>query len=194
MKKCNCYEEVQLYNPYNYVLKEYGICNGTKERDRCTCGGDPAKCDFYPEKREKALKENQAQKMANHRLKIYYAHHQWKYGTKIEDYEMDIIKAYFPNAWIFNPSEGLSTEGRTEEDIMKECLERVRRSDIVVFSSVDGVVGKGVYQEVKEAHINYKPVFYIHRDRLYTNVVISKNINSISDRTYGLVTFEDLDD
>lgn len=38
------------------------------------------------------------------------------------------------------------------------------------------------------------PVFYIHRDTLYTNVVISKNINSISDRIYGLVTFEDLDD
>lgn len=183
MEKCSCFQETLLHT----------VCNGTRERDECTCGGDPAKCDFYPENREKALKENQEQEMINRRLKIYYAHHQWKYGTKIEDYEMDIIKAYFPNAWIFNPSTGLSIEGRTEDDIMKECLERVRRSDIVVFSSVDGVVGKGVYQEVEEAEINYKPVFYIHRDTLYTNVDISRNVNSISDRTYGLVAFEDLD-
>lgn len=29
-------------------------CYGTKERKICQCGGDESKCDFYPEKREKA--------------------------------------------------------------------------------------------------------------------------------------------
>lgn len=29
----------------------YAICNGTKEREICHCGGDTAKCDFYPGKR-----------------------------------------------------------------------------------------------------------------------------------------------
>ena len=29
----------------------YAICNGTKERDMCHCGGDVKKCDFYPKKR-----------------------------------------------------------------------------------------------------------------------------------------------
>ena len=28
---------------------------------------------------------------------IYYAHHQWKYGTKVETYELNLIKRYFPN-------------------------------------------------------------------------------------------------
>ena len=28
------------------------ICNGTKEREECSCGGDVTKCNFYPEKRE----------------------------------------------------------------------------------------------------------------------------------------------
>lgn len=32
-------------------------CNGTKERDICTCHGDRTLCDFYPEVREKAVHE-----------------------------------------------------------------------------------------------------------------------------------------
>ena len=31
-------------------------CLGTKEIDRCDCGGDESKCDFYPEKRKAAEK------------------------------------------------------------------------------------------------------------------------------------------
>ena len=27
------------------------VCWGTKEQDRCSCGGDKSKCDFYPLKR-----------------------------------------------------------------------------------------------------------------------------------------------
>lgn len=30
----------------------YAICNGTKERKLCHCGGHIEKCDFYPEKRK----------------------------------------------------------------------------------------------------------------------------------------------
>lgn len=37
---CDCYDG------------EYERCNGTKERYYCECGGDPTKCDFYPEKRD----------------------------------------------------------------------------------------------------------------------------------------------
>ena len=27
-------------------------CLGTKEQDRCNCGGDESKCNFYPEKKK----------------------------------------------------------------------------------------------------------------------------------------------
>ena len=30
----------------------YAICNGTKERELCHCGGQREKCDFYPERRK----------------------------------------------------------------------------------------------------------------------------------------------
>lgn len=31
-------------------------CTGTKEIDNCNCGGNPAKCDFYPNVRERATR------------------------------------------------------------------------------------------------------------------------------------------
>lgn len=58
MKKCDCYckSERFEYNPIimKGVINPYSYCNGTKERDECSCGGDRTKCDFYPEVREKA--------------------------------------------------------------------------------------------------------------------------------------------
>lgn len=45
MDKCSCYDN------------EQGRCNGTRERDLCSCGGDETLCDFYPEKKAKARKK-----------------------------------------------------------------------------------------------------------------------------------------
>lgn len=60
-KKCDCYiEDRQLadYTPLmKPIYKTVSLCFGTKERDRCSCGGDRTKCDFYPEIREKAKNE-----------------------------------------------------------------------------------------------------------------------------------------
>lgn len=36
---------------YNYTVP-IQICNGTKEREGCSCNGDESKCNFYPEKRK----------------------------------------------------------------------------------------------------------------------------------------------
>ena len=54
MGQCNCYN-VRIDRIYGNEVK-YGVCLGTKEIDRCNCGGDESKCDFYPEKRKKAEK------------------------------------------------------------------------------------------------------------------------------------------
>ena len=50
MNKCECYEEREVIDDYsfNFDRRLIGICNGTKERDRCLCSGNPVKCDFYP--------------------------------------------------------------------------------------------------------------------------------------------------
>lgn len=59
--KCECYEEREVIDYYslNSDRRLIGICNGTKEREECHCGGNRRYCDFYPEVREKANNLNQ---------------------------------------------------------------------------------------------------------------------------------------
>ena len=59
---CDCYgrrlERTYARNPktggigFNVFV---GICNGTKEQEPCSCGGNREKCDFYPEYRKKSV-------------------------------------------------------------------------------------------------------------------------------------------
>ena len=120
--------------------------------------------------------------------KIYYAHHRWKYGTQIEAYELDLI--------IFNPSEHLDVKGRSEEDIMRDCLAAVKDADVVIFSSMDGVIGKGVYDELMYAIENDKPILYIFYDHLIGLDVLNVCVHydpSNGERTYALVRFDESD-
>ena len=108
---------------------------------------------------------------------IYYAHHQWKYNTQVESYELELIRRYFPNARIFNPSVDLiHTKEDGEEIVMAECLETVRSSDILIFSSMDGCIGTGVYQEIEEARKKGKLVLYIFHDTLLTDFEVIKRV------------------
>lgn len=122
---------------------------------------------------------------------IYYAHHQWKYNTPEETYELDLIRRYFPNARVFNPSTDLVHLDFGEEYIMGLCLDTVRSSDILVFSSLDGCVGTGVYHEVKEAQKAGKIVFYIYQDKLNTDFnLVERDEKVRTDRLYGCVDID----
>jgi hypothetical protein len=61
MNKCEYYHEkvriIGWLGPDEVIRKTVCVCNGTREQDVCSCGGDRTKCDFYPEVRQKALKE-----------------------------------------------------------------------------------------------------------------------------------------
>lgn len=68
VNKCNSYH-LQPTRRYTYHPLtgrpiahdiEVGVCWGTRECDQCNCGGDQTKCDFYPEVREKAKKDNES--------------------------------------------------------------------------------------------------------------------------------------
>lgn len=63
MNLCSCWKEYT-----KYVIKEnesystlIQICNGTKEREECSCNGDVTKCNFYPEKRKEKKIMNTAE-------------------------------------------------------------------------------------------------------------------------------------
>ena len=98
---------------------------------------------------------------------IYYAHHLWKYDTEIEEFELDIIRKKLPNYEIINPNKYFDfSEDMTEEEIMNICLETVRDCEALVFSSLSGVIGRGVYSEVRCALVNNKEVYYLKQDKL----------------------------
>ena len=66
MERCECYDSRNVYS----------VCLGAKELERCYCGGDKSKCDFYPEKRKAAEKPMNTAEMyikANENGKTYYS-------------------------------------------------------------------------------------------------------------------------
>ena len=46
---------------YVFGADQKGRCNGSRERDVCNCHGDRTLCDFYPEVREKAIKDYESE-------------------------------------------------------------------------------------------------------------------------------------
>ena len=123
---------------------------------------------------------------------IYYAHHQWKYGSQVEEYELDLIRRYFPNAKIFNPAVDLvSTKEDGEAVVMEECLSTVENSDIFVFSSVNETVGIGVYQEVMHAKNCGKIIFYICKDALTMDYQLTQRTDTgKTDRMFAFVNHD----
>lgn len=83
-------------------------------------------------------------------MKIYYAHSRMKYNTMIEQYEIALIRQKFSDAEIINPN-GTVDQTAGEEAIMEECYDLIDNCDALVFSSISGVIGKGVYYEIAEA-------------------------------------------
>ena len=71
MTKCDCYKETEEFCCRPFGFKKVGICNGTKERDRCYCEGYETKCDFYPEVRERAFQKND---YINNSPSLFYQH------------------------------------------------------------------------------------------------------------------------
>ena len=121
-------------------------------------------------------------------MKIYYAHHLWKYGTEIEAWELELIRQHFPECEIINPN-GVIEQGRPSEDIMTDCLRKVIECDAVVFSTLSGVIGKGVFQELVEAVSLGRPIYCIQRGEIITESCIRlKLLNPPpSDRHYAVI-------
>lgn len=113
-------------------------------------------------------------------LKIYYAHHIWKYDTYIEYYELDIIKENFPNSDIINPNGYLEAEfGVSESELMDKCFEIIEKCDVLIFSSVDGIIGYGVFTEIETALEKGIPLYYIYQGKLHDRFRITELEDSI---------------
>ena len=110
-------------------------------------------------------------------MKIYYAHHLWKYNTKIEINEIDIIKKSFPSSQIINPNKSISQFGDSI-DIMKLCLDSLSDCNILIFSAVNGIIGRGVFREIERAEQLGMKIYYIFYGELLPNYKITINDES----------------
>lgn len=129
------------------------------------------------------------EKDLNTNYKIYYAHHLWKYGTEIEKYEIDIIKTMFPASIVINPN-GAIEQNKEQSEIMNDCLLTVEDCDIIVFSSVNGMVGKGVVDEINKAKELNKRIYLIQDNTLKDAECCKFKVieNSNSNRIYAIVS------
>lgn len=81
MEKCSCWNTKSVVTkwrngtPIDVETVQY--CNGTKEQEACSCGGNVGKCDFYPEKRKESKGINTAEMWlkAQEDGKTYYWEH-----------------------------------------------------------------------------------------------------------------------
>lgn len=120
-------------------------------------------------------------------MKIYYAHHIWKYGTEIEAYEIQCINSGFPDAEIINPKEVLP-QGKPESEILKTAFSVIKSCDVIVFSTVSGLIGHGIFNEVVVAATSGVKVYQLHGNRCYevNNLDLKEIVFNGNNRVYAL--------
>lgn len=112
-------------------------------------------------------------------MKIYYAHHLWKYNTNIEKNEIDLIKECFPSAKLINPNTDIKQD-RESESIMLDCFKLISDCNVLIFSAVNGIIGKGIYREINNAKQLGVKTYYIFYKKLFCNykITIRENKNN----------------
>ena len=99
-------------------------------------------------------------------MKIFYSHHVWKYNTPIEDFEIECIKRDFSNCVcdcndsveVINPRNSIPQD-IPESEIMSAAYNLIGECDAFVFSTLSGVIGHGVFNEILCALNNEIPVY-----------------------------------
>lgn len=96
-------------------------------------------------------------------MKIFYSHHCYKYGTPIEDYEIELIRDGMKESdlTVINPRISLPQDA-PESVIMETAFNTIKDCDALVFSTVSGMIGHGVFDEVVFALNNGISVYEIY--------------------------------
>ena len=107
----------------------------------------------------------------------------FKYNTKEEKQEIELIEKKFPNYLIINPNEWICQDN-SEQAIMNQCYHFVKMSDVLVFSSLNTIIGRGVYEEVQLALEKNKDVYYLLDSNFYKiNLKDFLKVNIIYNKT-----------
>lgn len=121
-------------------------------------------------------------------MKVYYAHHVWKYGTSIEGYEIECIQKKFGAVEIINPRTFLSQD-RPESVILQSAYNAIKDCDALVFSTVSGMIGHGIFNEITVAINSGIPIYQLEGNTCYeiNNMNLKDIIFDGNNRVYALV-------
>lgn len=103
-------------------------------------------------------------------MQIYFAHPIPTYDSKQESEVLKVIRQKFPDAIIYNPADFPSQR-------MSFYFRRVCEADLVVFmAKVEGIIGRGVFDEVRLAKMLETPVLYydLQTRQFYSEFVIER--------------------
>lgn len=93
-------------------------------------------------------------------MKIYYAHHVWKYDTPIENFEIKCIERQFKDAVIVNPRTTIPQD-QPESVILDYAYKALDDCEAIVFSIFSGMIGHGVFNEIIYAFNAGKKVYQL---------------------------------
>ena len=121
-------------------------------------------------------------------MKAYYAHHIWKYDTPIENYELNCIKQRFEGAEIINPRTNLP-QNLSESMILDTAYGMIKDCDALVFSTVSGMIGHGVFNEIAVAVNSGVTIYQLEGDSCYKmdDIDLKEIIFRGDNRVYALV-------
>lgn len=119
---------------------------------------------------------------------VYYAHSRMKYNTEVEEYELELLK----DCEVINPN-GTVDQTLPTEEIMVKCFELISKCDKFVFSTVNGTIGKGLYQELFFAMKEKKKIYIIenHEIKEIKTLFINPIKDSENNKIYATVKVEE---
>ncbi len=121
---------------------------------------------------------------------VYYAHHLYKYNTKVEEYELEVIKKRLPTLEIINSNGDVFHEDLSDENnIIDKCFDAIAKPGVIalVFSSVGGVVSKNVYDEVFKAKELNRIIYYLDKNILTLCNKLEFKIINESNLVYAII-------
>lgn len=93
-------------------------------------------------------------------MKLYYAHHVWKYDTPMENFEIQCIERQFKDSVIINPRTTIPQD-QPESIILDYAYKALNDCDAIVFSTLSGMIGHGVFNEIIYAFNAGKKVYQL---------------------------------
>ena len=98
------------------------------------------------------------------------------YNTDEEEQEFNLIKNKYPFDAVINPKEFFCFLEIKENSykIMKFCLNFIKKYvDMLIFSQYKDFIGRGVYEEIKEAKNKNIPIFFLYKGEFYSDIQCS---------------------